>query len=145
MAEEKASPPSPPPAEPPERKEGPLEPAGEATPASRPPSGPGPRPRRERGPRPDLLAVREPLYREAGGFRLRLDIPDLARLRELHGSRGESDQQLGEEFFDGHAARLVAALAGEVTAPAEVRVVVDPFSRQAFLAVENRIKAIVSF
>ena len=123
----------------------PLEPiAAEALPP-RPASEPAPRPRRDRAPRPDLLTVRQPLYREAGGYRLRLDVPDLAKLRELPGSRGKSDEELGEEFFDGQAARLAAALAGEVAAPAEVRVVVDPYARQVFLAVEDRIKAIVSF
>jgi len=109
------------------------------------PGGPVPRPRHDRGARSNLLAVREPLDREAGGYRLRLDILNLAKLRELPGSRGKSDTDLGKEFFDGHAARLAAALAGEVTPPAEVRVVVDPYTRQAFLAVENRVRGIVSF
>lgn len=98
-----------------------------------------------RGEGPDLVEPHEPLYREAGGFRLRLDPPDLARLRELPGSKGKTDQELGEQFFDGQAARLVASLAPDVEAPAEVRVVVDPYSRQAFLALDNKIRGIVSF
>ncbi len=76
---------------------------------------------------------------------MRLDPADLTRLRELPGSKGKTDRELGEQFFDGQAARFAAALAGEVTPPAEIRVVVDPYSRQAFLALENRIRAILSF
>jgi hypothetical protein len=95
--------------------------------------------------RPDLQARREPLYRECRGFRLRLDPPDLARLRELPGSRGKSDDEIGETFFDGQADRLAASIADDVAAPAEIRVVVDPYSRQAFLALENQIRGIVSF
>ena len=95
--------------------------------------------------RPDLQARKEPLYRECRGFRLRLDPPDLARLRELPGSRGRSDDEIGEAFFDGQADRLAASIADDVPAPAEIRVVVDPYSRQAFLALENRIRGILSF
>ena len=98
-----------------------------------------------RGQGPDLVEFPEPLYREAGGFRLRLDPPDLARLRELPGSKGKTDRELGEQFFDGQASRLVASLAPDVEAPAEARVVVDPYSRQAFVAVQNKIRGIVSF
>lgn len=87
----------------------------------------------------------EPLYRDSAGYRLRLEPPDLARLRELPGSKGKTDQELGETFFDGQAARLAASLAEDVPAPAEVRVVVDPYSRQAFLAVERKIRSILSF
>jgi hypothetical protein len=95
--------------------------------------------------RPDLQARHEPLYRECRGFRLRLDPPDIARLRELPGSRGRSDEELGEAFFDGQADRLAASIADDVPVPAEIRVVVDPYSRQAFLALENRIRGILSF
>jgi hypothetical protein len=95
--------------------------------------------------RPDLNDRREPLYRECRGYRLRLDPPDLARLRELAGSRGKSDAELGEAFFDGQAERLAASIADDVPAPSEIRVVVDPYSRQAFLALENRIRGILSF
>jgi hypothetical protein len=98
-----------------------------------------------RGPRSELLETREPLWRESGGYRLRLDPPDLARLRELPGSKGKTDRELGETFFDGYAARLTAALEEDVAKPAEVRVVVDPYSRQAFLAVGRTIRGIVSF
>ena len=115
----------------------------------RPPARPAPapeiRPRASRGPRPELVEAREPLYRESGGYRLRIDPKDLARLRELPGARGKSDRELGDEFFDGQAARLVASLTGDVPAPEEVRVVVDPYSRQAFLAVGKTIRGIVSF
>ena len=119
-----------------------------------PPPAPGPaiprggaenRARPGRGPRPVLSEAREPVFCESGGYRLRLDPPDLARLRELPGSKGKSDQELGEEFLAGHAARLTAAIAGDVPVPAELRVVVDPYSRQAFLALENRIRGITSF
>jgi hypothetical protein len=95
--------------------------------------------------RPDLAQSREPLYRECRGYRLRLDPPDLARLRELPGSRGKSDSEIGEAFFDGQAERLAASIADDVPAPSEIRVVVDPYSRQAFLALENRIRGILSF
>ncbi len=98
-----------------------------------------------RAARPDLSDRREPLYREVQGYRLRLDPPDLARLRELPGSRGKSDTEIGEAFFDGQADRLAAAVAGDVPSPSELRVVVDPYSRQAFLALENRIRGILSF
>lgn len=95
--------------------------------------------------RPDMTGPREPLYREEGGYRLRLEPADLARLRELPGSKGKSDRELGEQFFDGQAARLTGAVSEDVPAPAEVRVVVDPYSRQAFLAVGKTIRGIVSF
>ena len=106
---------------------------------------PGQRVERSRGPRPDMLEPREPLYREAGGYRLRLDPPDLARLRELPGSKEKTDRELGEQFFDAYSERLTGAVAGDVPAPAELRVVVDPFSRQAFLALGKTIRGIVSF
>lgn len=95
--------------------------------------------------RPRLVLAREPLYRESRGYRMRLDPPDLARLRELPGSKGLSDEELGEAFFDGQTERFAEALAEDVPAPAEIRVVVDPYSRQAFLALENKIRAILSF
>ena len=95
--------------------------------------------------RPDLAARTEPLYRECRGYRFRLDPPDLARLRELPGSRGKSDSEIGEAFFDGQAERLATAIADDVPSPSEIRVVVDPYSRQAFLALETTIRGIVSF
>jgi hypothetical protein len=98
-----------------------------------------------KGTRPDLSDRREPLYREVKGYRLRLDPPDLARLRELPGSRGKSDTEIGEAFFDGQADRLASAIADDVAAPSEIRVVVDPYSRQAFLALEGTIRGILSF
>jgi hypothetical protein len=95
--------------------------------------------------RPRLLLAREPLYRESRGYRMRLEPADLARLRELPGSKGLSDVELGDAFFDGQADRFTEALSEDVPAPADIRVVVDPYSRQAFLALENRIRAILSF
>ena len=117
-------------------------PAGEAVTGSPQDAAP---PRKAAAPRPDLIDPREPLYRECRGYKLRLDPPDLARLRELAGARGKSDDELGEAFFDGQAERLVASIADDVPAPSEIRVVVDPYSRQAFLALENRIRGILSF
>jgi hypothetical protein len=115
-------------------------PAAEATTGALPePSRPAPRGR------PDLADRRDPLYRECRGYRLRLDPPDLARLRELPGSRGKSDTEIGEAFFDGQADRLAASIADDVPSGNELRVVVDPYSRQAFLALENRIRGILSF
>lgn len=95
--------------------------------------------------RPQLVLSRQPLYRESRGYRMRIEPADLARLRELSGSKGRSDEELGEAFFDGQTDRFTAALTEDVPAPAEIRVVVDPYSRQAFLALENKIRAILSF
>ena len=95
--------------------------------------------------RPDLSDRRDPLYREIRGLKLRLDPPDLARLRELPGSRGKSDTEIGEAFFDGQAERLAEAVAGDVPEASELRVVVDPYSRQAFVALEGTIRGILSF
>ncbi len=95
--------------------------------------------------RPGLVERREPLYRESRGFRLRLEPADLARLRELAGSRGKTDAELGEAFFDGQADRIVAAVSDDLAPPAELRVVVDPYTRQAFVALGSSIRGIVSF
>jgi hypothetical protein len=92
--------------------------------------------------RPDLLDRQEPLFRDFGGYRLRLEPADLARLRELPGSRGKSDDEIGESFFDGQAERIAASVAGDVPSGAELRVVVDPYSRQAFVALENGIRVL---
>lgn len=122
--------------------------APEPEPAAEAVTGALPEPARVAAPakaRPDLADRREPLYRECRGYRLRLDPPDLARLRELPGSRGKSDTEIGEAFFDGQADRLAASIADDVPSPSEIRVVVDPYSRQAFLALENRIRGILSF
>jgi hypothetical protein len=123
-----------------------LEPEDDEPPAAEAMTGTLPEPSRPapRG-RPDLADRREPLYRECRGYRLRLDPPDLARLRELPGSRGRSDTEIGEAFFDGQADRLAASIADDVPSGNELRVVVDPYSRQAFLALENQIRGILSF
>jgi hypothetical protein len=120
-------------------------PAATVAAAPAPPRPPEPRADRMRGGRPEMLESREPLYRESGGYTLRLDPPDLARLRELPGSKGKTDRELGELFLDGQAARLTGAVSGDVPVPAELRVVVDPYSRQAFLALGKTIRGIVSF
>ncbi|MEP7133284.1 MAG: hypothetical protein ABI914_08955 [Acidobacteriota bacterium] len=114
-------------------------------PAAGPPRRRDDRPRAPRGPRPDLIETSEPVYRESAGYRMRLEPADLTRLRELPGSKGKTDRELGETFFDGQADRFTASLAEDVPAPADVRVVVDPYSRQAFLAVEKKIRSILSF
>jgi len=121
-----------------------LAPIAEAVTGELPPP-PAPRAASSRPPRPDLASRREPLYRECRGYRLRLDPPDLARLRELPGSRGKTDDEIGEAFFDGQAERLAASIVDDVPSPSEIRVVVDPYSRQAFLALDNRIRGILSF
>jgi len=41
--------------------------------------------------------------------------------------------------------RSSSSLAEDVPSPADVRVVVDPYSRQAFLAVDRKIRSILSF
>jgi hypothetical protein len=96
-------------------------------------------------PRRELILARDPLFREKRGYRMRLEPADLARLRELPGSKGKSDEELGEAFFDAQADRFTEALSEDVPAPADIRVVVDPYSRQAFLALERTIRAILSF
>ena len=116
----------------------------EAPPAASATTGAQPPPPTQ-GTRPELSARPEPLYREVRGYRLRLDPPDLARLRELPGSRGKSDAEIGEAFFDGQADRLASAIEGDVPSPSELRVVVDPYSRQAFLALEGTVRGILSF
>ncbi|HEX4439436.1 MAG TPA: hypothetical protein VH854_05145 [Thermoanaerobaculia bacterium] len=118
----------------------PPAPAPAATPLAAAPAPPATAPAAR-----DLIDRRAPLYRDCKGYRLRLDPPDLARLRELPGSRGKSDDEIGEAFFDGQADRLAASIADDVPTPSEIRVVVDPYSRQAFLALENRIRGILSF
>lgn len=121
-----------------------LPPAEAATPAQAVtgsvPDGPPPETARS-----GLIDRREPLFRECRGFRLRLEPADLARLRELPGSRGKTDAELGEAFFDGQADRIAAAVADDLAPPAELRVVVDPYTRQAFVALDNRIRGILSF
>lgn len=129
--------------EPPESIPPPALPRDEAP--ARPRTGAEGRGPAARGPRPDLAGEREPVYREAGGFRLCIEARDLAKLRDLPGAKGKSDRQLGEEFFDGLASRFAAALAEDLSPPLEIRVIVDPYSRQAFLASENRIRTILSF
>jgi hypothetical protein len=116
----------------------------QATPEEPPPSAVDRR-KSPRGPRPSLEEEREPVFHDEGGYRLRMDPADLAKLRELPGAKGKTDRELGEEFFKGQSARLVASMADDVPAPAEVRVVVDPYSRQVFLAVGRTIRGIVSF
>ena len=95
--------------------------------------------------RPNLSIERNPVSREQAGYAFRLEPPDLANLRELPGARGKSDEELGEEFLATHGDRLVAALAGDLPTPASIRVLVDPYSRQAFLAYQDRVRGIVSF
>jgi hypothetical protein len=95
--------------------------------------------------RPTLFVERAPVSREQGGYSFQLEPPDLAKLRELPNARGKSDEELGKEFLESHGDRLVAAIADDLPAPASVRVIVDPYSRQAFLALGNRVRGIVSF
>lgn len=106
---------------------------------------PGPLPAAAARPRRELVLAREALFREKRGYRMRLEPADLARLRELPGSKGKSDEELGEAFFDAQADRFTEALSEDVPAPADIRVVVDPYSRQAFLALERTIRAVLSF
>jgi len=98
-----------------------------------------------RSSRPDLSVVRSAVSREHAGFTFRLEPPDLANLRELPGARGRTDEELGAEFLLAHGDRLAAAIASDLPAASSVRVLVDPYSRQAFLAVEDRVRGIVSF
>jgi hypothetical protein len=111
-----------------------------------PPSSEAASPAGRRPPaRPSLSIERTAVSREHAGYAYRLEPPDLANLRELPGARGKTDEELGAEFLAAHAERWTEALTGDVPVPAEVRVLVDPYSRQAFLAVEDRVRGIVSF
>ena len=83
--------------------------------------------------------------RECGGYRFRLHAADVAKLRELAGARGKPDETLVAEFFDAQAPRWAASLADNLPAPADVRIVVDPYSRQAFMASGNTVYSILSF
>ena len=98
-----------------------------------------------RSSRPDLSVVRSAVSREHAGFTFCLEPPDLANLRELPGARGRTDEELGAEFLLAHGDRLAAAIASDLPVASSVRVLVDPYSRQAFLAVEDRVRGIVSF
>lgn len=95
--------------------------------------------------RPNLSVERSAVTREHAGYTFRMDPTDLANLRELPGSRGRTDEELGTEFLLAHGDRLAAAISDDVPAASRVRVLVDPYSRQAFLAVEDRVRGIVSF
>jgi hypothetical protein len=79
------------------------------------------------------------------GYEFGLWPSDAAKLRELAGSRGKSDDALALEFFDSQAARWAESLREVLPAPARVRVVVDPYSRQAFLASGRTVFSILSF
>jgi hypothetical protein len=126
------------------------EPDAPPAPSQPEPARPGPRseaasPAGRRPPRPSLSIERLPVSREHRGYDFRLEPPDLANLRELPGARGKTDEELGTEFLAAHGDRLVGALTGDLPAPATIRVLVDPYSRQAFLAFEDRVRGIVSF
>ncbi len=86
-----------------------------------------------------------PVDRECGGYVFRLFPPDVVKLRELAGARGKSDETLAAEFFDAQAPRWAASLADNLPPPADVRIVVDPYSRQAFMAAGNTVYSILSF
>jgi hypothetical protein len=127
-----------------------TDPENGTPPPETPLGAPGPRseaasPAGRRPSRPDLSAERAAVSREHAGYDFRLEARDLAKLRELPGARGKSDEELGTEFLRAHGERLAAALVDDLPAPATIRVVVDPYSRQAFLALENRVRGIVSF
>ncbi len=86
-----------------------------------------------------------PAERECAGYRFRLLGPDVAKLRELAGARGKSDETLVTEFFDSQVPRWVESLAENLPPPVEVRIVVDPYSRQAFMASGTTVYSILSF
>ena len=86
-----------------------------------------------------------PAERDCGGYHFHLTPPDVAKLRELAGARGKSDETLVAEFFDSQASRWAESLAENLPAPADVRIVVDPYSRQSFLACGNTVFSILSF
>ena len=118
-------------------------PAPESAPA--PPRSEAASPAGRRPARPDLSVERPAVTRDHAGFTFRLEPTDLANLRELPGARGRTDEELGTDFLLAHGDRLAAAIADDLPAASRVRVLVDPYSRQAFLAVEDRVRGIVSF
>ena len=118
-------------------------PAPESAPA--PPRSEAAAPAGRRPARPDLSIERSAVSREHAGYTFRLEPSDLANLRELPGARGRTDEELGTDFLLAHGDRLAAAIADDLPAASRVRVLVDPYSRQAFLAVEDRVRGIVSF
>jgi hypothetical protein len=95
--------------------------------------------------RPSLSVEKISVSRDHGGYAFRLEPSDLANLRELPGARGKTDEELGAEFLASQCDRLVAALAGDPPAPAAIRVLIDPYSRQVFLAHQDRVVGILSF
>lgn len=68
----------------------------------------------------------------AGSWVLTLDETQCARLRELPNWSGRDEDFVAEDFLGGKASRWAAALSG-IPAGTELRVLVDQFSRQAFL------------
>lgn len=120
-------------------------PAPATDPATAGPRSEAASPAGRRPTRPTLSIERTSVSRDHSGYAFRLEPADLANLRELPGARGKTDEELGAEFLATHGDRLVAALAGDLPAPAAIRVLVDPYSRQAFLAFEDRVRGIVSF
>ncbi len=92
-----------------------------------------------------MTAEPESPSREESGYRFFLLPPDVAKLRELPEARGKSDEQLADEFLTGQARRWSASLSDVLPAPADVRVVVDPYSRQSFLAHGATVYSILSF
>lgn len=83
--------------------------------------------------------------RDCGGYHFRIQPADVAKLRELAGARGKTDETLVAEFLDAQAPRWAESLAENLPAPADVRIVVDPYSRQAFMASGNTVYSILSF
>ena len=95
--------------------------------------------------RPGLSVDRAAVSRDHAGYTFRLEPPDLANLRELPGARGKTDEELGTEFLAAQGDRLAAAISEDLPTPSSIRVLVDPYSRQVFLAFEDRVRGIVSF
>jgi hypothetical protein len=93
----------------------------------------------------DVRAANGAAEREQGGYRFHLYPADAAKLRELAGARGKSDETLIDEFLSAQAPRWAQSLADTLPPPADVRVVVDPYSRQAFLASGRTVFSILSF
>lgn len=82
---------------------------------------------------------------ESGGYAFFLRPPDVAKLREIPAWRSKTDGELVGDFFTAQAPRWAESLADTLPGPAEIRVVVDPYTRQAFLACGPTVYSIVSF
>ena len=92
-----------------------------------------------------MTAVEPDPTHESGGYAFFLRPPDVAKLREIPAWRAKTDEEIVGDFFTAQAPRWAESLSDTLPGPAEIRVVVDPYTRQAFLACGPTVYSIVSF